>query len=135
MRYNCPTCVTEMKKLKPSHVRQDTRGLFIEFINSGTWENVIYGKMQKGAVMGNHYHKKTTVFFFVVEGRVKIDTIDVRNKQIDSINLKENQGVILGPFHSHAIHFLNESVFVMGKSIAYDPNNSDTFKYIVPNPL
>lgn len=118
--------------LKPNFIREDDRGLFVEALNGSVWEQVSYGKMKQGSVMGNHYHKNTSVFFFVIEGSVKIDIIGVDDDSKETIVLKPNEGTILVPNFSHAIRFTQESTFVMGKSKKYDKDNPDTYPLEVP---
>lgn len=121
----------KLKKITPSFMREDQRGLFVEAINGTLWKNISYGKMKKGGVMGNHYHKKTKVFFFVAKGAANIDVIDVDSKDRGSILVSENEGIILAPNHSHAINFLADSIFIMGKSLKYIASSPDTYEYKV----
>ena len=116
------------KKL-PNFIRKDERGLFVEALNGIVWKNISYGIMKKGSVMGNHYHKKTSVYFFIIKGSVRIDSVDIHAKEVQAITLQENEGVIFFPNHSHAITFTQDSIFIMGKSEKYDQNNPDTFEY------
>ncbi|MBU1626638.1 WxcM-like domain-containing protein [bacterium] len=121
----------EHKIITPSFKRTDERGTFLEVLNTGHWESLICGQMNKGAVIGNHYHKKTLVFFFLTKGAVKINIINVESSRRHQVELGENQGVILKTNESHAIHFLKESEFVMLKSIRYTPEDPDTFPFVV----
>ncbi len=118
--------------LKPNYSRKDERGLFVEALNGSPWEQISYGKMQNGATMGNHYHKETSVFFFLVDGSVQIDIVSVRLDEKETLSLNPNEGVILVPNYSHAIRFREDSTFVMGKSKKYDKDNPDTYPLEVP---
>ena len=118
--------------LKPSFRRTDERGTFLEVLNNGHWESLIYGQMHRGAVIGNHYHRKTEIFFFLTKGSARIDIIDVEKGQQRRLSLEANHGVLLKTFESHAVHFLEESEFIMLKSLRYDPDEPDTFQYPVP---
>jgi len=118
--------------LKPSFRRTDERGTFLEVLNNGHWESLIYGQMHRGAVIGNHYHRKTEIFFFLTTGSARIDIIDVEKGQQRRLSLEANHGVLLKTFESHAVHFLEESEFIMLKSLRYDPDDPDTFQYPVP---
>jgi len=118
--------------LKPNFVREDERGLFVEAVNGITWEQVSYGRMKKGSVMGNHYHKETDVLFFVVDGNTKIDIISVDANEKESLILHSNEGVILVPDYSHAIRFTEDTAFILCKSKRYDKDNPDTFPLEVP---
>lgn len=118
--------------IRPSFKRVDDRGTLIEILNSGHWEALVWGHMHAGAVMGNHYHRKTEVFFFLAKGSVRIDVVHVETGERQRLSLGATDGVILKTNESHAIHFLEESEFIMMKSLRYDPADSDTFQYRVP---
>ncbi len=117
--------------LKPSFERNDNRGHFQEVLNDGHWENLIRGTMKADAVMGNHYHKKTLIFFYISRGSAIIKTVNVENGERDEFRLETSQGVILETHESHAIKFLEESDFIMLKSLRYDAADSDTFSFPV----
>ena len=88
--------------------------------------------MGAGAVMGNHYHRKTRVFFHLLSGRAGVRTVDIETGRQDKFLLGENEGVFLEPGESHAIRFLVDSEFLMMKSRPYDPQDPDTFAHAVP---
>ena len=117
--------------LAPSFIRQDDRGIFTEVINSGHWESLVTGQMKAGAVLGNHYHKETAVFFFLTSGSVRIKTVHVETGAQDEIQLEAEQGVMLVPYESHAIHFEQLSTFIMLKSLHYDPAQPDTYPHVI----
>lgn len=118
--------------LLPTFKRADDRGTFTEVLNGGRWEALIFGQMHSGAVMGNHYHRKTEVFLFLTKGSARIDTIQVETGERQRLLLLAEQGVVLKTNESHAIRFLDESEFIMLKSVRYDPADPDTFPYPVP---
>jgi dTDP-4-dehydrorhamnose 3,5-epimerase-like enzyme len=88
--------------------------------------------MGAGAVLGNHYHQRTRVFLYVLNGKAGVRTVDVESGATDRFLLAENQGVFLEPGESHAIRFLVDTEFLMLKSLPYDPQDPDTFAYVVP---
>lgn len=118
--------------MKPVFIREDKRGMFSEALNGSRWENASYGVMKKGSIMGNHYHKKTFVYFFITSGSAKVKTINVKTKKVESVKLKAHEGVLLSPNYSHAIQFTEKSSFIMGKSLAYNSKNPDTYEFNVP---
>jgi quercetin dioxygenase-like cupin family protein len=117
--------------LTPSFERKDDRGIFLEILNDGSWEALIGGRMNSDAVIGNHYHKKTVIFFFLTSGSARIRTIHVETADKDDFLLQAGQGVILNTNESHAIRFIEESDFVMLKSLRYDPADPDTYRFPV----
>lgn len=114
--------------LKPSFVRNDQRGLFVEVLNGSRWESLVTGSMNPGAEMGHHYHKLTDVFFYVVQGSVEVKTLDVASGARDQFTLGDSEGVLLHTNESHSIRFLVPTQFIMMKSLRYDPANPDTYE-------
>jgi len=115
----------------PLYERCDERGSFVEVLNSGPWEALIRGSMNPDSVLGNHYHERTTIFFYLVKGSARIKTVHVETSVGDEFLLCCGQGVLLPTKESHAICFLEESEFVMLKSERYDPSDPDTFPFPV----
>jgi dTDP-4-dehydrorhamnose 3,5-epimerase-like enzyme len=119
--------------LTPGFERRDERGLFQEIVNGEPFAAVSRGRMRAGAVMGNHFHKRTRVLFFLTSGRARIKTVDVETGATDAFELSEGQGVHLEPGESHAIRYIEDSDFVMLKSLPYDPAEPDTYPYTIPD--
>lgn len=117
--------------LKPTFVRQDARGVFREVLNTGSWESVLLGDASSGAVLGNHYHQETLVFFFLISGSAKVFTEHTETKTRDEFALGILEGVMLQTMESHAIVFQEPSQYVMLKSKQYDPEAPDTYPYSV----
>jgi quercetin dioxygenase-like cupin family protein len=117
---------------KPVFVRKDARGSLVEVRNQGPWETVITGEMKAGAVMGNHYHKKTRVYFFLVSGSARVAVVDVESREVDRFELPEGFGVLLRPGQSHAIRFERDSRYLLLKDLRYNPADPDTFAFPVP---
>ena len=115
--------------ISPSFKRCDERGTFLEVLNGGHWEALIFGQMHDGAVLGNHYHRKTQVFFFLSKGSARIDTVHVETGERKRLSLEANQGIIFRTNEAHAIRFLEESEFIMLKSVCYNPAHPDTFSH------
>jgi quercetin dioxygenase-like cupin family protein len=119
------------KILPTTFERNDQRGVFREILNEGQWEALIAGRMNPQAIIGNHYHKKTVIFFHISKGAASIKTINIDTGGRDDFLLHSGQGVILPTNESHAIRFLEESDFIMLKSVKYDPADPDTFEFPV----
>ncbi len=87
--------------------------------------------MKAGAVLGNHYHKRTRVFFYLTHGQARVRTVHVETGEKDEFSLGENQGVLFETNESHAVRFLRDGEFVMLKSLPYDPADPDTYPHPV----
>ena len=88
--------------LNPSFVRVDKRGVLKELINNPNkkWSVLNYGTMKKGAIIGNHYHKKTEVFFFLTKGKAKVIIEEARLTGLgplkcNSIESKPNELIMI----------------------------------------
>lgn len=117
--------------IQPGFERRDERGILREVLNGFSAQTLLCGTMHAGAVMGNHYHRKTRVFFYLLRGEARIETVDVATGVRDAFLLSENQGVFLAPGESHAIRYSAESDFLMLKSLPYDPADPDTYSHPV----
>ena len=119
--------------LPPRFERRDDRGVFREVLAGFPAGTVVCGRMNAGAVMGNHYHRRTRVFFYLLAGEADVRTVDVETGAKERFRLEENRGVYLEPGESHAIQFGEDSEFLMVKSLPYDPADPDTIAFLVPD--
>jgi quercetin dioxygenase-like cupin family protein len=114
-----------------SFERNDERGVFREVLNGFEARTFICGEMKKGAILGNHYHKRTRIFLYLTRGAAQVGTVNVETGERDSFGLKENQGCFFEVNESHAVRFTEDGEFVMLKSLAYDARDPDTFSHPV----
>ena len=114
-----------------TYSRKDERGTFVEVINRGPWETVITGSMRAGAVLGNHYHKNTELFFFLIEGRCRMDGECIETGRKRSVRLDPGQGIHIGTYEAHAVRFEAPSRFILLKSHAFDPDLPDIYDHTV----
>jgi quercetin dioxygenase-like cupin family protein len=115
----------------PGFERRDDRGVFREVLNGFDARTLVCGEMKAGAVLGNHFHRRTRVFFYLARGEAEVRTLHVETGEKDLFSLRENQGVFFEVNETHAVHFLRDGEFVMLKSLAYDPADPDTFPHPV----
>jgi dTDP-4-dehydrorhamnose 3,5-epimerase-like enzyme len=116
----------------PLFERRDGRGIFRELLNGFPAGTIVCGRMKSGAVMGNHYHRRTRVFFHLLGGAADVRTVNVESGAKEEFVLGENQGVYFEPLESHAVEFREDSEFLMVKSLPYDAQDPDTIEYPVP---
>lgn len=119
--------------VSPRFERRDDRGVFREILSGFPAGTVVCGRMNAGAVMGNHYHRRTRVFFYLLEGSADVRTVNVESGAKETFGLAANQGVFFETGESHAIRFREDSEFLMLKSEPYDPEDPDTIEYPVPD--
>ena len=109
-----------IKLLKKSFV--DKRGLIIDVYVNAPKEHCLIVTFEKGAVRGNHYHKKSTQFSFLLSGELdfyyaKIDKKNGKVKKIRKKIIKKNTFITHKPYEAHA--FKSKK-----KSSSYEPISS-----------
>ena len=63
-----------MKIVRPKTAFKDARGIIVDILNAIPVERVTILSTKRGAVRGNHYHEKTTLYLYVLEGKLKLYT-------------------------------------------------------------
>lgn len=118
---------SDLSRVSPAFLRRDGRGEFMEVINQGPWNSLITGVMHAGAELGHHYHQRTRMYFFLVEGLAEVVVVNVPSGERRCGVLRASEGVFLEPNDAHVIRFANMSRFILLKSRAYTEADPDTF--------
>lgn len=119
-----------MKRISRLYERIDKRGLFREYANGNQgWKSINQGLMGKGAIMGNHYHKKSRALFFILSGSAdflikKIGTKAATKRFV----LREGEGVLIEPYETHTIKFREKSGFLLLKSRKFSQKDKDLYE-------
>lgn len=110
---------------------EDERGGLMEIINGepGLQMNILYTKA--GFVRGNHYHKRTKEFFFVLEGEIKFVTVDEDTKERHETVCPPGDRIEIPPTVRHALKSITDSTIIEYKNEAYNDENPDTFPFEV----
>jgi cupin superfamily acireductone dioxygenase involved in methionine salvage len=117
-----------MKKIKSKVNHKDNRGIIADLIENEKINAITYITLLKNKVRGNHYHKKTIQWNFVVSGKVIF--ISKINGKLKKILGKKNDLVKIDTKEHHAIKALNYSeilVFTKGPRGGKE-YESDTFR-------
>jgi dTDP-4-dehydrorhamnose 3,5-epimerase-like enzyme len=114
--------------VRPSYRRADARGTFVEALNGAGWGCLIHGRMRAGAVMGNHYHARTRVFFYLTDGSAEVVSLTRATGARSTWVIGSEEGLVLEAGVAHAIRFLEDASFILLKSERYDPADPDTFE-------
>ena len=120
------------KKLLPNF--KDNRGEIIDIIENEKISAVTIITFSKGAVRGNHYHKKTTQWNYVLDGEI-IYYSEKKNKK-SKVTMKAGDLSVSLPHKKHAFKSLKKSrVLVLTKGPRAGQNYEiDTFR-LIKNPL
>ena len=101
-----------MKKSKLLISHRDSRGVIIDLLEKKTINAITYITIKKNKVRGNHIHKKTTQWIFILDGKIKLFT-KKKNQKIKSITLKKNDLLETPPNEAHAFKAIRNSIFLV----------------------
>ena len=121
----------EIIRLKPSF--KDDRGEIIDLLENENINAVTIITFKRGAVRGNHYHKQTTQWNYVMAGRIKLVSQDPGEAVVETV-MNSGDFVATGPNVRHALVGLEDStlmVFTKGPRGGKE-YESDTYRLEVP---
>lgn len=122
-----------MKKIKTKINHRDKRGLIIDLLDKKNINAITYITQKRGKVRGNHFHKKTIQWNYLIKGKIKLVT-KKKNNNIKEIILTEGDLVETSSNESHAIKAIKDSkylVFTQGPRSGSE-YEKDTFRLIKP---
>jgi len=107
-----------LKKEKIKPVFKDKRGDIADIFYKENINHVAVINSKKGALRGNHYHKKTTQAMFMSKGSLRYyyKEYDKKKKEwgkTKSIVVKENEMVTTPSYEIHALEILEKNQFIV----------------------
>ena len=121
-----------MKKIKTKINHKDKRGLIIDLLDKKNINAITYITQKKGKVRGNHFHKKTIQWNYLIKGKIKLVT--KKNNIIKEKILSKGDLVETSSNESHAIKAIKDSeylVFTQGPRSGSE-YEKDTFRLVKP---
>ena len=120
-----------IKKLEKNF--EDHRGLIKDIIVNERIDYVTIITNVKGAVRGNHYHKETIQFLYVLEGKILVAS-QIKGKKVKKEILESGSMLFNEASESHAIKSLEDSkLLILTRGLRGGKNyESDTFKLDEP---
>ena len=117
----------KVKKIKPEFI--DKRGFISRIIDQKKIKirSILYIESKKGALRGNHYHKKDFHFVYCVSGKFKYSEKDMGKLQpkVYSVILKTGDLVLTRPMHWHQMEFMEKSIFL---AITTETRNQENYE-------
>ena len=123
-----------MKKIKRKINFSDNRGFIIDLLEKKNINAITFITQKKGKIRGNHFHKKTIQWNYLIKGKLELLTRKNKQKIIRTL-MKEGDLVETSKNESHAIKALKNSeflVFTQGPRGGKEYEN-DTFR--LKNPI
>ena len=106
-----------MKLLEPEFSHTDSRRKLEQLVTDSIKQVNVY-HANRGAVLGNHYHKKTTEYFYIAKGSVTYNDSQVVNK--GSI-------FVVYPQEKHTIECLTDVTMMTFLTHAYKEEDKDIY--------
>ena len=105
-------------------VFQDERGVITDILEHTPFDSVTIITCVKGSIRGNHYHKESVQFAYVLSGRM-LALSQVSGGPVESQQLSECDLLESPPFERHALHALQDSVLLV---ITRGPRGGKTYE-------
>ena len=107
--------MTKIKKKKLNF--KDKRGSILDIFQDSPKEHCTIVTFNKNAVRGNHFHKKSTQYTYVISGQLTFAYVKINKKNEISGQIKKKivgPGTLIShqPFHAHAFKSKNKSVIL-----------------------
>ncbi len=122
----------KVRRLPPAH--RDARGVIIDVLVGVKIDAVTYLTSKKGAVRGNHFHKKTVQYTYLISGRMRYLTSDGAGRVSRRI-LRPGDLVESPPSETHTFVALEDCALL---SLSRGPRQGIGFEddtYRLPEPL
>jgi len=97
-----------VQKIKLPVSFKDRRGKIIDLLEGEDIDAVTIVTFKKGAVRGNHHHKKTTQWNYLISGKIKMISLESGSKPVAAI-LKKGDFMAALPNDHHTLIALEES--------------------------
>ena len=122
-----------MKKIKNKISHKDKRGLIIDLLENKKINSITFITQKKGKVRGNHFHKKTIQWNYLIKGKIQLFTKKKKNSLNKTI-LKKGDLVETSKNEKHAIKALKDSEFLVFTQGPRGGKNyeQDTFRLLKP---
>ena len=91
---------------------EDERGTIADILRREVIDSVTLITSKEGALRGNHYHKETIQYVYVMEGRLKVLS-QMPGEPVRSAVLGKGDLIVNVPHESHAFLALEDSDFLV----------------------
>lgn len=101
-----------MKLIRKEIVVEDDRGQITDILENEIIEHATVISSKKGAVRGNHYHKESVQFTFILKGSIKLLT-QIPGGRVETTIIESGDLVFTPPMEKHAMIALEDSEFLV----------------------
>lgn len=122
-----------MKKVRTTINHQDERGVIRDILFDQPFEHATLIESEAGVVRGNHYHKESTQYTYVIDG--KVEYYYAPGGQEPQVEILEaGEFIVSPPGEAHAIKTLEKTTLLAFNKGPRGGTNyeSDTYRLDVP---
>ena len=103
---------SSIKNIKPAFA--DARGSIFDVFDGEDIQHIGFITSKKGSVRGNHYHKRATQYTYLLKGKAKWVTRDMREKSAKTSSRILAPGCLAvdTPYVAHALVALSDAEFI-----------------------
>lgn len=123
-----------MKITRPQVKYTDERGSITDILEKEDIEYITVITSAKGVERGQHYHKKTTQWVYLMGGRMKLLT-QLPGEPVVAMFLEEGDLAVTYPMERHAMIALEDSVFLVFTRGPRGGENYESDTYRLKRPL
>jgi len=122
-----------MSVQRPKIAFKDSRGVIVDILDGIPVECVTVLTSKRGTVRGNHFHKKTTQYLYVVDGKLRLHT-QSPGQPVRRRVIRRGDLVVTPPLERHAFEAIEDSLLL---ACAHGPRvgknyERDTFRLDEP---
>ncbi|MBI3866594.1 MAG: cupin domain-containing protein [Planctomycetia bacterium] len=101
-----------MKVERPTWAHSDDRGSIVDILENVPIDSVTIVTVKAGSCRGNHYHKETVQWSYIMEGRVKVLT-QTPPGPVEAVVLEAGDLAMTPPHERHAVHAIEDSTILV----------------------
>lgn len=123
-----------MEVTRPQYSHKDDRGEITDILVKEKIEYVTLITSAKGATRGNHYHKETVQWVYILEGKMKLIS-QMPGAPVVATILEKGDLAVTAPMDRHAMIALEDSAFIV---LTRGPRGGDDYEkdtYRLSEPL
>lgn len=110
-------------------VHKDERGVFYGITDKYAWAEINFIETRALTKRGNHYHKSTKELFYILEGRIQVEIINLVTSQCRTFEAVPQMAFILDPYEVHTFYTLEPSKWINMLSHKLDTSKPDIYRY------
>lgn len=116
-----------MKILEPEFVHTDPRRSLKQLLTADIKQVNVYN-VSTNSVLGNHYHKETTEYFYVVKGSIFLELHDMKTGQETRRIFTNGDMFAVHPYEVHKIECFSEAKIMTFLTKEFTQENPDLYK-------